>query len=145
VTTADARIIKLTELRQDLEKARRRRQAHDREQASIAQRVEDARHNARDHSQRSPHIAADSAARQDTAGDKFRATVGSKTFTERGDFGERLLAEAESRVEQGRELKDVVIGAIGGFDIVLSTYKVGNKMEWRVGIMREGNYAQDVE
>lgn len=117
MTTADPRLIQLTEYKQDLEKALRRKAAFERELYAVRSRIAGARDTIKRADERIPQIEADIARRQDTSGDNFKAKAGKKTFTERAEFGDALLGQLENLAADKTERKDVKIGEIGGFDI----------------------------
>lgn len=148
LTTADPRLIQLTELKQQLEKAERRKTAFDREQYANARRVQDARDRVRYYQKRIPEVEADIARRQDTSGDNFEAKLDGKYYTDRVEFGDLLLGKIDLMKGETREYKGHKIGEIGGFDIVVDvrTWNKGRKNEERLtslAIAREGDHETD--
>jgi N12 class adenine-specific DNA methylase len=117
LTTADPRILEMTQFRQDLERAMLRRSAFEREIYNVRERIR----SAEDWIERTrnliPHIEADLAQRVDLSGDKFTAKVGSETFTDRTEFGEAILARVDALIEGGLSLRDRKIGELSGFDL----------------------------
>jgi hypothetical protein len=119
LTTADPRILEMTQFRQDLERAMLRRSAFEREIYNVRERIR----SAEDWIERTrsliPHIEADLAQRVDLSGDKFTAKVGSETFTDRTEFGEAILARVDALIEGGLSLRDRKIGELSGFDLTV--------------------------
>lgn len=118
MSTADPRILELTELRQDLEKEERRRSAFHREQRSIKERIASREHDIATYQARIPLIDKDIAQRVDIKGDAFTGEADGKTFTDRAEFGnalmdglEKLAAGMTGGIAEGR------IGSLGGFNL----------------------------
>lgn len=118
MSTADPRILELTELRQDLEKEERRRSAFHREQRSIKERIASREHDIATYQARIPLIDKDIAQRVDIKGDAFTGEVDGKTYTDRAEFGnalmdglEKLAAGMTGGIAEGR------LGSLGGFNL----------------------------
>jgi N12 class adenine-specific DNA methylase len=123
LSTADNRVIKLQEKRQDLEKLHRREKAHLRNQANINYQLNEAKKETRIADKATARIAKDIEQRQDTKGRKFKMQVGNKTITKRIDAGAALIGQAELIAESGREVSGVSVGSFAGFPITVSGQK----------------------
>lgn len=145
LTTADPRLIELTDLRQQLERARRRKAAHEREAYALKQRLSAARNDAAYWSARIPQIEADIAKRQDLRGDNFQARVDGKTYSERVEFGDLLLGRLEIMAGEQRDYSSHKIGEISGFDIIADVWGSGDNRRSALAIVREGNYEQEIK
>lgn len=145
LTTADPRLIELTDLRQQLERARRRKAAHEREAYALKQRLSAARNDVAYWSARIPQIEADIAKRQDLRGDNFQARVDGKTYSERVEFGDLLLGRLEIMAGEQRDYSSHKIGEISGFDIIADVWGSGDNRRSALAIVREGNYEQEIK
>lgn len=149
ITTADPRLIELTDLKQQLEKARRRRAAFDREQYAVRQRIASAKSAVAHAEERIPQIEADIARRQDTSGDNFKATAGRKTYTDRPEFGEAIMGQIDLLKSEGKERKGVKLGEIGGFEIKADVrqrlWEDGKPWTVEVYIAREGGFDTEIK
>jgi N12 class adenine-specific DNA methylase len=135
LSTADPRLMTLTELRQDLERAERRKSAFERDVFSVRSRVSTARRDADYARRRIAGIDKDITGRVDTKGDLFKGTVNGNVVTDRLEFGEAVMGEVERLVAQQRELKDQTIAEIGGFTLVADVYAY--KKEWKPSLSVE--------
>lgn len=143
ITTSDPRMIELTELKQELERARRRKSAHDREQAAVKQKLEGAHRNKEIFTRRIADIQKDIARRQDTSGESFRATIDGKSFTDRLEAGDMLLGRLDIMKGEARDYRDHKVGEIGGFDIIAEVW--GSKDRFAsVALGLEGGYRADI-
>ncbi|MCG5533094.1 N-6 DNA methylase [Halorhodospira sp. 9621] len=143
LSTADPRVMQLTELRQDLEREQRRKDAHQREQSGIRQRINRAQMSRQASENRIPRIEQDIAQRQDTTGDAFRAQVGDQAFTDRLEAGQAMLQRIEE-LKQGQGMAPPKkIGEIGGFDIMATVWGTHERFA-DVGLKRAGDYSADV-
>ncbi len=118
LTTNDPRLIKLTELKQDLERADRRKAAFDNEAYALRQRRANEKASAEHYTKRIEETKADIAQRVPTAGEAFKGKVGKTSFDKRVDFGEALY-EAIGKLEEGAGTLNgaVKVAEIGGFPI----------------------------
>jgi len=123
ITTADPRLIKLTEYKQDLERARRRKAAFEREQYANRDRIETAQRNLDRAEELIPAIEKDIAQRIDTRGDNFKGKIGKKSYDERVEFGDHLLEQIAALREGAKERDRVEIGELGGFKIMADVYQ----------------------
>jgi N12 class adenine-specific DNA methylase len=129
ITTNDPRLIKLTELKQALEKAERSEGAFQQEQYALRQRRSSARSEAKHLADRIKATKEDIAQRQDTSGDKFKAKIGATTFAKRAEFADALLDKLEKVATLPNVGRDMPIGEIGGFPLTarISKETVTNK------------------
>lgn len=144
ITTADPRLIELTDLKQKLERARRRRTAFEREMYSIRETVKSAQRSIAHAEKRIPQIEEDIARRQDTKGDAFKGKVGKAAYTDRAEFGNALLGEIELLLAAETERSDVKLGELGGFDVKVDVIHAkwldGQPWEPEVYIARAGDF-----
>jgi N12 class adenine-specific DNA methylase len=120
IATTDERLIQLTDLRQQLDKAQRRAAAHDREQYSMRSRLSNAQESIERVDKSVPVINADIKKRVPTEGDAFKMQIGGKTFKDRGEAAEAMKEEYGKifpGMEAGTEQK---IAELGGFNIFVS-------------------------
>ncbi len=124
MTTADPRMIELTELKQELEKQKRRRVSHFQSQASIRQKILQKQDDIRRGKEQIAGFNADIARRVDITGDNFTATIDNKKFTGRKEFGEALLNKFEMLKLSGgtRNILGRKVAEIAGFDVVADIY-----------------------
>jgi N12 class adenine-specific DNA methylase len=120
ISTADERIIQLTDLKHRLDRAERRRVAHEREQFGMRHDLEYARARIRDADSQEKAIELDIKKRQDTAGDAFRMKVGDDEFTKRKEAAAALEAEI-MRVGPtiAKDGATAQVGELGGFPVVI--------------------------
>ncbi|WP_370645226.1 N-6 DNA methylase [Halorhodospira sp. 9628] len=143
LSTADPRIMQLTELRQNLEREQRRKAAHQREQSVIRQRINRAQMSRQASENRIPRIEQDIAQRQDTSGEAFTAKIGDQAFTDRLEAGQAMLQRIEE-LKQGQGMAPPKkIGEIGGFDIMATVWGTHERFA-DVGLKRAGDYSADV-
>lgn len=117
LTTNDPRLIKLTELKQDLERADRRKAAFDNEAYALRQRRANEKASAEHYGKRVEETKADLAQRIPTAGEAFKGTVGKTKFDKRVEFGEALY-EALGKLEEKGTLNGAAkVAEVGGFPI----------------------------
>ena len=126
MATTDERIITLTQMKQDLDKARRQQSAHDREQYSLRSQLKNKNWEAEYYAGRVASLKEDIARREDTTGDKFSMTIGGEKYDSRAEANK---AFAEVTAERGDGLgkgSDAVVGKIGGFPIVMARNSKGD-------------------
>lgn len=119
LTTADPRIMELTEWKQELERMTRREAAFEREQYAIRRRIADAENRVQWNTDRIPEIEADIAQRVDIKGDAFAGKVGDAEFTDRTEWGEAVLARLDELASEGMTRKGASIGEVGGFQMAV--------------------------
>ena len=120
MSTTDERIITLTELKQSLDRARRRESAHQSEQYSLRQSLRTQESRAEDYTAHAAAVRRDIEQRHDTSGDNFTMQVGAEKFDKRGDAGVALDKAIRDRAaELGRSSDPVTVANIGGFRIAV--------------------------
>lgn len=119
ISTSDERVIKLTEMRQALEKAERRKTAHEREQYALTQQVRGAKDQVAYHTKRAEEWAQDAAKVTDTRADKFAMTIGDQQFTERPKAADELGRQIAIQAPLVTDKEPRIIGQIGGFPLAL--------------------------
>lgn len=136
ITTADPRIMDLTEWKQELEKIERRRAAHDRGQHDIRLRIAEAKSTAKRATETIPLIEADIAQREPVP---ENVTYEGKEYEDKAEFGERLMQQLEDaldRLERGSSEK---IGTYRGFTMrAESGYAFGGERVAHLIIVRNG-------
>ena len=127
MTTNDPRLIELTDLRQKIETELRRKSAFETETYNARRRIaraEDVIESANDRIFRySDYIAR----RVDVSGEKFKASVGGKQFSDREEFGKALWAARKEATAGEKEVTRKVIGSLAGFEISVSVDKFNSK------------------
>jgi N12 class adenine-specific DNA methylase len=149
LTTNDPRLIQLTEVKQELEKARRRRSAFESEIWSVKEKLASARRSIEYAKSRIPEVKKDIAQRIDTKGDLFKGTVDRKKFDERAEFGAAVLAKIEEIAKADKPQRGVKIAEIGGFPLMASSQKAWGGKEgdpWSVSLYidRNGDFQTDI-
>lgn len=140
LTTSDPRIQTLTEYRQSLDKALRRRDAFERGVAQVRRRVADAKAEVATYTERAALIEQDIAQRVDVKGDAFRGTIGDVTFEKRAAFGEAMMKAADKiAARKTVSGKAVELGRMGGFPIVGEARMIGGEVVVDMSIARAGD------
>lgn len=129
MSTTDERIITLTQLKQDLDKARRRRSAHEDEQWALRTKYREHLAAAQYAKEKAERYADDISKRVETTGKKFTMQVAGETFTVRKDALEALRTAADDRAATMGDDTVSVIGNIGGFQLRLKNTKKGHWLE----------------
>ena len=122
MSTTDERIIALTELKQNLDRARRREDAHNQEQFSLRRRLENRQWWQENTESKIANLDKAIARRQDTSGDAFSAAIGGQTYTKRSEAGDALDAVVKERSPGLKKGQQTTVGSIGGFPIILDGY-----------------------
>jgi N12 class adenine-specific DNA methylase len=123
MTTNDPRLIRFTELKQELERANRRKTAFDSDVYNTRQNRQKAKAQIEHYTQRVADTKKDIEQRIDTRGDKFAGTVGKEKFDKRPDFGVALF-ERLGQIEDTGSLKGgIKVANVGGFDIYATVHK----------------------
>jgi predicted nucleic acid-binding Zn-ribbon protein len=117
ITTNDPRLIQLTELRQDLEKAQRRQSAFESEVYAIKGRQKEAEKKIQYANDDIVRLEDNIKKRQDITGDKFKATTLGKTYTKRADFADALFKNLQKISTADNKGKKFDVGEIGGFPL----------------------------
>ena len=134
MSTRDPRILTLTEMQQDLDKAKRRKDAHRDEQWSLRNKQSYHNSSANSEDREADRLADDIAQRKDTRGDKFSAVINGETYTKRKDANAALYDVIKERLP-GMDKKGnatTVVGKIGGFPIRLQATKYGYYLTLRM-------------
>ncbi len=121
MSTADPRVLKLTEMRGERDMMDRRRRAASRQRDRLRSSI---RYNEQFINGRQRELAGYKAAAakvQDLSGDKFVATIANEDVVTRKEAGNSLLDEAEAMLGTGKSQLDRTVGQISGFDIMLET------------------------
>lgn len=119
MSTTDDRVIKLTEMKHDLEKLERRKTAHESNQYALRQKLKGLQSSIAEDKRWIATQQANIKQREDISGDNFRMTVAGKEYATRSDAAEALAEEikkAAGTLEMGETKK---LGKIGGFDLVV--------------------------
>ena len=96
--------------------------AHTKEVAEAKRRIAAAEKQIESDTEYLERYKADQQARQETAGDKFRASIGGKTFTERKAAGEALIAAAKKALNLSAETEtNTEIGSFAGFKLFVTS------------------------
>lgn len=125
MATADERVIRLTEMRQELQKIERRLQAHENEQYAFRARA--ARY-AEEAAKEGANAAAAQEAigrAEDIGGDNFRMTVDGRRLADRKKAAEAIEKVAEQVYPGMRALQQQEIGTIGGFPLIMEAEPAG--------------------
>ena len=130
LSTADPRVLELTDLRSKRDTLERRAMAVERQKSSIASRVRSAKRRI-EHETEETKVWADIAGKvQDTSGDKFTMTVGGVSIDSRKEAGSALIEAADKLLETATEaqsnLRNRPVGKISGFDVLATA-----SAEWR--------------
>ena len=119
IATSDERLIQLTDLRQQLDKAQRREQAHDREQYSMRSRLQEAARDIARIDRAVPVVEGDIKQRVATAGDKFKMTIAGKSYVERGPATDALVnhfKDVWGGLDRGHT---ATLASLGGFKLIV--------------------------
>ena len=107
LTTNDPRLMKLTELRQEFEKANRRKAAFDNERYAMRQRTAQAKADVDHYSGREAAIEKDIAQRVPLSGDNFKAKIGKKEYDKRDSIA--MIPDVNGRdVEIGEAVRQLL-------------------------------------
>ena len=144
LSTADPRVVQLTEMRQDLERLRRRAAAHSQEQYALRRRVANAKSNAAYAETAIERWKGAITRRVETKGDAFKATIDGTAYDKRAEAGAALLAKVKDDLAEPREMKNREIGELGGFPLTLSAWKLGGAWQWDVNLAIDEQFSVDV-
>lgn len=96
--------------------------AHTKEVAQAKQRIIKARQEIASDEEYLGRFKSDLASRQDTAGDKFRVTLGGKTYAERKAAGEAFVALAKKALNVSDPTEsNTKVGSFAGFDLYVTS------------------------
>ena len=142
MTTADPRLIELTQIRQDLDRLQRRKQSFEREQYGAANRIKQANEEKARVAAALPSIQADIDQRVDLSGDNFTMNVMGRDVTDRVEAGDIILGRIDAATSQ--ELMADPLGTISGFSVTAEKYGSGNNEVSRVYLERNGGRQSDI-
>jgi N12 class adenine-specific DNA methylase len=128
MATSDPRVFQMADIKAQLDKAERRRDAYENNLYSLRGQFNDARYSIEYAQKRIAQTDEDIAQRIPTKGDAFRMNVAGKEFDKRQDAWEELQAVMKDRLDGMGETGRTRIGIIGGFGMVLSKTKLGYRM-----------------
>ncbi|GHD24036.1 Eco57I restriction-modification methylase domain-containing protein [Tianweitania populi] len=124
IASGDARLMQKAGLEADIARLERLRAAHQDDQFAIRRQIRDAERDIEYSTRRVSEIDHDIERLIPTLGDDFRMRVGDETFAERKLSGRALMKEILTLVQRQHE-GDVVLAAIGGFDLEYSGERFG--------------------
>ncbi|MBF0456208.1 MAG: N-6 DNA methylase [Magnetococcales bacterium] len=131
ISTADERVIKLTELKQALERSVRRGRAHQRDQANIAYQVREAKKTIALSERGIQSVSQDLSQREDTKGKDFSILIDRQSFSVRVEAGAELQAQRDSIAEGGVSVDGKIVGKFAGFPVkVFFDAKSGKEAEF---------------
>ena len=121
ISSGNPLIMEQFEVAAEIAKLENLEHAHAKEVADAKKRIEKAKLEIVSDELTIERLREDIKTRQDTSGDKFKLTVGQKTFTERKAAGEALIAEAKKRLKIVRDSESVEeIGSFAGFKLLVT-------------------------
>ena len=126
IASGDERLMEKAGLEAEIARLMRLRSAHEDDQHAIRRNVRDAEATIEHTKRRFAEITEDLARRNPTAGDAFRMIVAGEHHDERKSAGQALTREILTRVQMRQE-GDVVIAAIGGFELMFSGRRFGRE------------------
>jgi len=144
LTTADPRILELTQYRQDLERAQLRKAGFERSVFAAAERVRLAEETIERQNAAIPEIEKDIAQRQDISGDNFKATVGGTEYTVRAEFGQAILDRMEEMAAKKTTVRDRKIAEISGFPLTVDVAVYGKDTSVTLYLNRNGEQQQRI-
>jgi N12 class adenine-specific DNA methylase len=145
MATSDPRILQLTEMRQELETQRRRRDAHDSEQYGLRSRARDEANRVQYYQGEEDAYQEDIEKRIPTRGDAFRMTVGGGEFDKRKEAGEALgpaIFDALTGMAAGNVRR---IGTIGGFPIQVRKIPKGGYSDYALELVLSRGRTYDIQ
>lgn len=122
MATMDERVIQLTEMKQDLDRAYRRKGAFESQQYSIRQQIKSRESNAEYHDRVADRVEGWITKRIPTRGDAFAMQIGDQRFTKRKEAAEALGVKLNAVVEKAIETANdhpIKFGEIGGFPLTV--------------------------
>ncbi|MBI4695594.1 MAG: hypothetical protein HY749_16375 [Gammaproteobacteria bacterium] len=128
MTTNDPRLIELTQLRQDLEKAKRREEAFERETYAAKTRVRRARSTIENAEKTISRVEVYIKQRVDVTPENFSGQIGDTAYQSREEFAKALWNARKELVEAGQEVSRKKVGEFGGFPIVADVNKDTRKV-----------------
>lgn len=121
MAASDKRVIRLTELRHDLDRLQRQSAGHEREQHSLKSKLDYAESNIRTADKTIPALQADIAARIPTRGDDFKATIGQREFDKRAEAADHLGTVITDKLAEMNKGERQQIAELGGFGFLIES------------------------
>lgn len=138
IASGDQRLMQKAGLEADIARLERLRAAHVDDQHAVRRQLRDAERDIEISTRRIGEIAQDIARLVPTAGDVFAMTVMGKAFVERKEAGRALMKEILTVVQRQHE-GEIVVAAIGGFDLEYSGERFGREgYRYTTMLMRTG-------
>ncbi|MBB2687790.1 UNVERIFIED_ORG: N12 class adenine-specific DNA methylase/adenine-specific DNA methylase [Rhizobium etli] len=134
IASGDERLMQKAGLEADIARLERLRAAHDDDQYAVRRQIRDAERDIETSTRRIGEIGQDIERLIPTAGDAFTSAVMGKAFDERKDAGRALMREILTLVQLQQE-GDLVLAAIGGFDLVFEGERFGKGDGYRYATM----------
>jgi hypothetical protein len=133
MATSDERVIKLVEMRQELQKLERREQAHRNEQFTLEYREREALREV-ERETKSVAQSQDAIARaQDISGNKFTMKVGRRTYTDRKEAAEAIAKTIADNYPSMQLDESRPVGEIGGFPLSMEPSHTVEDGKWVKG------------
>ncbi|TCM76635.1 DEAD/DEAH box helicase family protein [Rhizobium sp. BK068] len=134
IASGDERLMLKAGLEADIARLDRLRAAHDDDQYAVRRQMRDAERDIEVSTRRIGEISQDIERLVPTTGDAFAMTVTGKPFDERKDAGRALMKEILTLVQLQQE-GEIVLAAIGGFDLVFEGERFGKGDGYRYTTM----------
>lgn len=128
MATSDERVIKLTEMRHELQKIERRQSAHSTEQYTLQYRAERGEREAQEAAENIAHIQGAMGKAQDISGNKFQMTVGRQNFPVRKDAAAAIDKFRDANYPDMQESESRPVGEIGGFPLTIAAQSTLEKV-----------------
>ncbi|MEM8791020.1 MAG: LPD38 domain-containing protein [Pseudomonadota bacterium] len=123
MSTADPRILELTEMKGERGMLERRRDGIVRERYATQQRAKSAKQSAGFWAEEAKKWQELVPRQADLSGDKFKMTVADVEYTGRKEAGEAVIREVRKALDAETRIEDVKIGEVAGFDVNLSVVR----------------------
>lgn len=120
MTTNDPRLIELTNLKQDLERGIRRRDAFESETYNAKRRVQYAQSNIASANKDIARLEGYIAQRIDTSGENFFGQLGDTLYKDRAEFGKAMWELRKEMAAAKETVKAKKVGEFGGFNLALN-------------------------
>lgn len=140
MTTNDPRLIELTNLKQDLERGIRRRDAFESETYNAKRRVQSAQSNIAAATKDIARIEGYIAQRIDTSGENFSGRLGDATYKDRAEFGKAMWDLRKEMAAAKETVKTKKVGEFGGFNLAVNVSQEEQYVQGENGqILRDSN------
>ena len=117
IASGDARLMQKAGLESEIARLDRQRAAHFNDQLAVRRRITDLQLEQNNAERRAEHVALDIAKHVSTRGDAFVMIASDRRVTERRVAGASLLSKVRL-IQRAREETEVLLGTLGGFDLV---------------------------